>query len=145
MYTAGTCTAMALIIGMSASLWQASVATRAWNEANEQRVNADAERERANQNERAAISKRDESRRLLYAADMKLAQAALLSNNLGRAASLLDRHRPSFEDQEPTFEWRYLWQQSQGDRQIASLRFPRSSIANLAFSPNDRWLSRGDK
>jgi non-specific serine/threonine protein kinase len=64
---------------------------------------------RADAQARKASESQEHSRRLLYAADMNLAQQSLKLHNLGRARRLLDRHvpRPGEEDLRG-WEWRYL-------------------------------------
>ena len=76
-----------------------------------------------------------QSRRLLYAADMNLAQQALKLNNLGRARRLLDRHRPQpGEEDLRGWEWRYLWQQTRSSA-LATLTHRPVSGFNVSFSP----------
>jgi WD40 repeat protein len=72
---------------------------------------AEAEQHRAYEQARKATESREQSRHLLYDADMNLAQQAMRQNNLGRARRLLDRHKPApGEDDLRGWEWRYLWQ-----------------------------------
>lgn len=80
------------------------------------------ERQRA---ERGELDARQKS----YASDMKLVQQELAQNNLGRALELLNRHRPKSEAENRNqkadtekdlrgWEWRYLWQQCQGEERF---------------------------
>ncbi len=88
--------------------------------------NAAAER---HERERAETGE-EKGRRLLYAAEMNLAQQALKLNNLGRARRLLDRHRPQpGEEDLRGWEWRYLWQ------------LTRSSAVTLTNRPTTRGFS----
>ncbi len=87
------------------------VAVKALSGEKEQRAQAESQRERADTQARKALESQEQSRRLLYASDMNLAQQALRLNNVGKARRLLDRHRP--KPGEPDlrgWEWRYLWQ-----------------------------------
>jgi hypothetical protein len=115
----------ALVAGIGVSTWEMirathaerqqnqlrQVAVKALNGEKEQRAQAESERERANTQARKALESQEQSRRLLYASDMNLAQQALKLNNVGKARRLLERHRP--KPGEPDlrgWEWRYLWQ-----------------------------------
>lgn len=86
-----------------------------------------------------------QTRRNLYAADMLLADRALREGNLGLARVTLANHIP-----EPAkragpedfrgFEWRWAWQQSQGDQLRVLSGFPRPPTA-LAIAPDGRTLA----
>src|SRR5262249_58953104 len=103
-FTSATFVALALVVGTAVSAWQAARATRAnqaeirqrlaaqtaqaqaqvkQREAEAERSRAEAERERADAQARKAAASQQQSRRLLYASDMNLAQQALKLNNLG--------------------------------------------------------------
>ncbi|MEO6034934.1 MAG: protein kinase, partial [Verrucomicrobiota bacterium] len=72
---------------------------------------AKAAQKAADEQAQKATESQQHSRRLLYAADMNLAQQTLKLNNLGRARRLLVRHRPQpGEEDLRGWEWRYLWQ-----------------------------------
>ncbi len=102
----------------------------------EQRRLAEANAVKATENERY-------SRRLLYAADMNLAQQAVEANNLGRARRLLDRHRPApGEEDLRGWEWRYLWQQSRSGA-LAMLTQGPSRGFSVSFSPDGTRLAAG--
>lgn len=85
-----------------------------------------------------------------YAADMNLAQQALIANDVGRAVELLERHRPpvaslaTLPSPLPAdlrgWEWRFLWQQCRSDAEfrIGSLLGP---IRNLEVSSDGRFLA----
>jgi serine/threonine protein kinase/WD40 repeat protein len=85
-----------------------------------------------------------QAREQAYAADMNLAQQALAVNNLGRARALLDRHRPSLENEDLRgWEWRYLWQFCQSDALYTLCHRP-DEVALLVASPDARWLVVGE-
>lgn len=79
------------------------------------------------------------ARRLLYAADMNLAQQSLNLNNLARARVLLERHRSANTAERDLrgWEWRYLWQQTRSDA-IATFDHRRSMVSALTFAPDSR-------
>ncbi len=106
---------MVLVLGVVVSTWQAVRATQATKaesrqrlvavgaqaqaqskqkEAETERQRAESEQQRADAQAQKAFLSEQQSRRLLYAAEMNLAQQALKLNNLGRARWLLERHRP---------------------------------------------------
>lgn len=79
-------------------------------------------------------------RRNLYAADINLAQRALAENNLGRAVELLRKCRPEpGEEDLRGFEWRYLWQLTQGSELATFLH--DEFVEAVAFSPDGRLLA----
>jgi WD40 repeat protein/predicted Ser/Thr protein kinase len=121
--------AVVLVLGVLASTWQAAVAKRA--ERREARL-----RQEAQANELAM-------RRLAYASDMSLAQQALTQNNLGRAQSLLDRHRPKPGQSDLRgWEWRYLWQQCRSD-ELLTLDQGSDVTVSVTVSPDGNWLAVG--
>ena len=90
-----------------------------------------------------ASTNEQHARRLLYAADITLAQQALNANNLGRARRLLDRHRPvAGQEDLRGWEWRYLWQQCRGDS-LALLTRHRTRAFSTSFSSDGRRLAVG--
>jgi WD40 repeat protein len=151
-FSAIAAVAMALVIGAIESRWQAVKATRARGEAEAARLRADqnatrAEREqaRAQKEQLRAESSELVARQKAYAADMNLAQQALAINNLGRAAELLERNRPSGRQRDLRgWEWRYLWQQSRGDSQYTICQ-KTNPIFSLAVSADEEWLALGDQ
>jgi hypothetical protein len=149
-YAAGTAVLLALVGGIAMSTRQAALARKAEKVAETARV-AESEQRRAAQTaleeakaERLrADQKAEEARLNLYAADMKLAQLALSENDLGRTVEFLQKHEPGPGSRDYRgFEWRYLWQQAQG-QQLRSLDFTNSRINALDFSPEGGWLAVG--
>jgi serine/threonine protein kinase/WD40 repeat protein len=85
-----------------------------------------------------------ESRRQAYASDIGLAQLALSEDEFGTARSLLDRHRPPTGQQDLRgWEWRYLWQNAQGDALFRLCQRNRR-LWSLAASSDGRWLALGE-
>jgi len=104
------------------------------------------------------------ARQNAYAADMKLAQLALMDNDVGLAVSLLNKHRPGFgvpasagaahktASEHPDRlkaglrtdlrhgEWRYLWQLCQGDELFTLHRYP-DAVGAVAVSKDGKVLA----
>ena len=120
------------------------------NRAEQQRTEAEAaqkvaesEKQRADAQARKAVENQEQSRRLLYAADMNLAQQAVNQNNFGRARRLLDRHRPTPGSEDLRgWEWRYLWQQCRSDA-LATLTQRPARAFSVSFSPDGAQLAVG--
>jgi WD40 repeat protein/serine/threonine protein kinase len=115
---------------------------------------------------RRAEQSEQKARLNLYAADIKSASLAMERGDLGLARQLLEVHRPAAMNPAPTeatagvpgvqsdrsatsisddlrgFEWRYLWQRSQG-HQLATLSGHSWIVTCTAFSPDGRWLASG--
>jgi hypothetical protein len=154
-FTAATAVAVALLIGIAISTWQTFAARRAQREteaartgeqrqrleAQKKQAEAEAERHRADAQARKATESQQQSRSLLYAADMNLAQQALKQNNLGRARRLLDRHRPQAGEEDLRgWEWRYLWQLTRSSALAALTNRPARGI-DVSFSPDGTRLA----
>jgi serine/threonine protein kinase/WD40 repeat protein len=93
---------------------------------------------------RQAELREAETRRQAYAADMSLAQLAVVENRIGGARSLLNSHRPQAGQEDLRgWEWRYLWQYAQGN---ASHRLCQSSslVCSLSVSHDGKWLAVGE-
>lgn len=104
-------------------LWQAQQARRMATLADQSRANELVAREN------------------LYAADINLAQQALQADNLRQARTLLLNHIPSAGQPDLRgFEWRYLWQQAQGDEIDRLPGHPRGAW-RAAFSPDGLQLA----
>ena len=151
-FAAGAASATALLVGISASLWQAARATKAKIEADaasrmarvsEQKALL-AEAGQSRLRERAEILEMA-TRRRAYASDMNLAQQSIALNNFGRAHELLNRHRSATKSEIDLrgWEWRYLWQFCQSDALFTLCRETNSAFS-LALSPDGRWVAVGE-
>lgn len=106
---------MALIVGTCLSTWQAVRASAAQSDADEQREAAVLTAERAQRNEEAArrqrdaaVAAREKLRRVLYASEMNLVQAAWEAGSFRRVAQLLHSTQPEEDEVDLRgFEWRY--------------------------------------
>lgn len=137
-----------LVTGVAVSTWQAVRAKRAEQLATKAKLLAtqtataeQAARIAEAKQRQSAESNAKQARLNLYAADMNLAQAAVKANNLGRAARLLERHIPKEGEKDLRhWEWRYLWQQIQGD-ELYSLAAFNNDVFNIDHSPDGRHLA----
>ncbi len=130
-----------LIIGTAISVWQAVRATRAEHEAiSSQRQEAQL-RQLTEQEWARAEHEKSWARLNEYVADINLAKQSLDAGNHGRAAQLLDRHRPQAGEPDLRgFEWRFLWQVCQGDEHLA-LPNQGGPVQSISFSPGgDRFV-----
>ncbi|MCX6928237.1 MAG: hypothetical protein NT154_34255, partial [Verrucomicrobia bacterium] len=150
-FGAATVVTTALILGLAVSLWQMVAARHARNGEQQQRLEAQAaqrvsetERQRADAQARKAFESQQQSRRLLYAADMNLAQQSLQQYNLGKARRLLDRHRPQpGEEDLRGWEWRYLWQLTRSSALVTLTNRPMTRGWSVSFSPDGTRLAVG--
>ncbi|MGH9592845.1 MAG: hypothetical protein ACRD5L_07115, partial [Bryobacteraceae bacterium] len=115
---------------------------------------AETEQHRADAQARKASESQRQSRQLLYASDMNLAQQALAAGNLQRARFLLDRHRPgtdlkaqSSNLQSPGdlrgWEWRYLWQLCRGNALFKLYQQPLR-VMFAGFSSDGQHVATSD-
>ena len=156
-FAAAGAVAGALLLGVVVSAWQAVRATQATKAESRQRLVAEAaqadaqtkqreaegERSRADAQAQKATENQAQSRRLLYAADMNLAQQSLKLNNLGKARRLLERHRPQpGEEDLRGWEWRYLWQQTRSSALVTLTHRPVRGFS-VSFSPDGTRLAVG--
>jgi len=153
-----------LVAGITVSTWQAVRAKRAQEAAEKaqaaeleqkllaqtqqkkaetQQQRAETERQRASASARKASESEQQSRRLLYAADMNLAHQSIKLNNLGRAHRLLERHRPQpGEEDLRGWEWRYLWQLIRSSALVTLTNRPVRGFS-VSFSPDGTRLAVG--
>jgi WD40 repeat protein len=133
----------ALVLGLAASSWQMVAARRARNGEQEQRLEAQAARRRADAEAGKALASREQAQRLLYTSDISVAHQALRVNHLGRARRLLDRHRPEpGETDLRGWEWRYLWQLIRDSALVTLTHRPARGTA-VGFSPDGTRLAVG--
>ena len=124
---------VAAMLGTVVSVYYATKATIAAREANEARIKAE-------RNEQKAARANARSRALLYVADMKLVSDAIANHDIPRAAELLDRHIP--ENDEPDlrgFEW-YFFQKRIHKPPHVTLEIG-GRVEDLELSPTERWLA----
>ena len=157
-FSAAGVVALALVLGLVVSSWQAIRATKARRDeatarlradeaahvADSQRVRAEKEEQKAKASELAARKAAEEARQNLYAADMNLACQACQENNLGLALELLNKHRPGPQEVDLRgWEWRYLWAVCQSDALYTLGQHADGSIGvfGVAISPDDRLLA----
>ncbi|HRZ58189.1 MAG TPA: hypothetical protein P5525_22345, partial [Candidatus Paceibacterota bacterium] len=116
MVTAAGFVAMALVLGIAVSTWQALLARQAKRQAQEERREAVQAKGREAEQRIAAQDAERLAEQQAYAANINLAHQAWKESNLGRVRRLLaqTRPRPGQEDLRG-WEWRYLWRLSQGD------------------------------
>lgn len=76
----------------------------------------------------------------LYAADMDLAQQHMQSGAVASALRLLERHHPPpGSAEQPSWEWRHLWQQCHGE--LRRFEGPQGAAYAAAFSPDGRTVA----
>jgi WD40 repeat protein/serine/threonine protein kinase len=134
-----------LVVGIAVSTWLAISANRARNSEREQRLAAQAERDNA----QAARTKADEARlaekaeqaqadKLLYVANMDLAQQAWDQNNFGRLRQLLEDTQ---DFPVRSFEW-YYWQR-QSHLALNTLQGHLQYVKCVSFSPDGQRIVTG--
>ena len=156
-FAAGVAIAVALLLGIIVSTWQAVRATQAKRDALAAQASESVQRQKAEADEQKAVQAQAEETRLrrqaeaaelaarqrAYASDMNVAKQQLDGNNLGRALDLLNRQRPGPGQRDLRgWEWRYLWQQTRSDALFTLCQEP-SEIYSLAVSPDGNWLAIG--
>ena len=147
-FTAAGVVALALVLGVVVSSWQAIRATRARRDEAAARVRADEAagvadrlRERAEKGEQNATESKLATEAYLYDADMGLAQQALAMNDLGRAKRLLNGHRPRPGQADLRgWEWRYLWRECRSDALSELCRYS-NSVYSVAYAPDGKTLA----
>jgi WD40 repeat protein len=136
MVAAGSAVAVALVLGVVGSSWQAVRATRAEREQIGLRTQAQANEQKALAAEAKEAQLRKQAQVEAYASDMKAAQIALQQENRRMAVDLLRRHLPKpGEEDLRGIEWRYLWKQSRSD-EVRS--FAHGVVVHSAVLTSDR-------
>jgi WD40 repeat protein/serine/threonine protein kinase len=137
----------ALVIGLGAALWQASMARSARDRADAarerealQRRSAQTERDRALVETRRAEAARDAAERNAYAAAMTLAQAAWDDANITLLRRILDESQAHADK---GFEW-YHWQRLCRS-ELQTLRDHDAVITCVAYSPDGAHIATGSE
>lgn len=149
-YSAASVVAVSLLVTVVVSCWMAVVAWRAKDEAvlarNEANLEAKAASDasdEANEERIRAEASELQSHRTLYATEMMLAQRAVESNNLGLARHFLSNYGPRENGPDfRGFEWRYLWKQARGDEAFV-VGHNQYNVMGLALSSDGRYLVSG--
>jgi WD40 repeat protein len=144
-FTAGAGVAAALVVGTSVSTWQAIEANKARAAEKRQRVAAQAAQKKAEDAEQREKQQRLDAdaakvtaERLLYVANMNLAQQAWEQNNVARLRQLLEETQASpYRD----FEW-YYWQRQ---THLASKTFRGHPHRCMAVSPDGGRILLGGR
>ena len=144
-FSAGSAVALALFAGLAFSTWSflrerqantGEITER--RKAEEQRQRAEANASTAQQQTKRAEAREAEAHRLLYVANMNLAQQAWEQNNIARLKELLHETQ-AFPER--GFEW-YYWQR-QTHLALLTLRGHQASITSAAYSPDGRRIVTG--
>ncbi|HWV99814.1 MAG TPA: protein kinase [Candidatus Acidoferrum sp.] len=137
-FTAAALIAATLIVGIAISSWQAIVAGRARNAEKGQRIAAQAAQEAEKQQRERAERREADVSRLLYIANMNVAQQAWDQNNIARLRQTLEETQDS---PYRGFEW-YYWQ-PQTHAALMTLRGHLGPVSSVAVSPDGRRIATG--
>jgi serine/threonine protein kinase/WD40 repeat protein len=135
-----TLIAATMVLGTVLSLWQAIRATRAESAAQTAEQQAISERDEANQRRVEAEQARQDLRRSLYAADMRLVQAAWDRGRHGEVTRLLEREKAENPDL-IGFEWNYWTRQSHQASRTISLQGNRFSFTPAFSGDGSRFIA----
>jgi WD40 repeat protein len=136
-FAAAGAVALALLAGLGLSTWAFLRERQAHANELTARRTADEQRQRAEASARTTQTREAEARRLLYAANMNLAQNAWEQNRLGRLQESLDDTQ-TFPDR--GFEW-YYWQR-QTHLAVLTLR-EINPVVSVAYSPDGKRIVTG--
>ena len=137
-FTAAAVMAAALVVGTAVSSWQAIEAGRARNAEKQQRLTAQAAQQAEKQARLRADAEKAQAGRLLYVANLNLAQQAWEHNNFGLLRQLLEETQAS---PDRGFEW-YYWQR-QTHLALKTLRGHLDPVRSVAFSPDGQRIVTG--
>jgi len=137
-FTAAAAVAATLVVGIAVSSWQAIEAGKAKNAEKAQRLAAQAAQQ-AEKQQRELVERREaDVSRLLYIANMNVAQQAWDENNIARLRQTLEETQDSpYRD----FEW-YYWQ-PQTHMALMTLRGHLGPVLSVAVSPDGRQIATG--
>jgi WD40 repeat protein len=121
---------------------QANIASAEKLKADEERRLANIEREKAEDATVKANVATDRIRRLLYVANMNLAQQAWERPNVRRLSELLNSQLPKTGEEDLRgFEWHYLWRLSHSE--LLTLMGHKGSVTSVVFSSDGRHIVTG--
>jgi WD40 repeat protein len=123
---------------------QANIASAEKLKAEGERKQADIERGRAEDATLKANDATTRTRRLLYVANMNLAQQAWEQADTSRLLELLNNERPAPGASEHRgFEWFYFWRLAHGEKSTVAGQGPSSQVIDI--SPDGRRVVRGNR
>jgi WD40 repeat protein/tRNA A-37 threonylcarbamoyl transferase component Bud32 len=133
---------VASYFGVKASI-RASEAVEEKKRADQNALEADARAADALREKRRADDKATEAMKRLYISDMRHAQRAWESNEIGRLLELLEGQRPERTGGIDLrgFEWHYWWRRSHSD--ILTLKSHTRGVSSVAFSLNGQRIVSG--
>src|SRR5262249_22044968 len=104
------------------------------------RRRGEADKQRTGAEEQEALA-----RRYLYGLDIGAAQRAWQENQAHRMVEVLKRHEPRPGEQRDLrgFEWDYLWRLCH--RELLTCKGHTAPVTSVAFTPNGRVLTSGDR
>ncbi len=127
---------LALAIGTAVSMRQAIRATRAEKTALAERSDAESQRLQAESSAERAKAEQENARRLLYRADMNLAERAWQDARVDQVSQLIAQHA---DDQDlQGFEWFYQRRLLNSD--LRTLTGHENAVSSVAVSPQGRRL-----
>src|SRR5262245_35797907 len=142
--------AASLILGTTASAWQAVRATTAEAQANANATQAQEKAQEATEQRDEAQRQRNEVKaladrlqRTLYAAHMNLAKQAWDQAAVPRVQDLLEQHRPKPGEADPRgFEWHYLYRLSHADATLTLYEHEAHKflLESATFSPDGKRI-----
>jgi eukaryotic-like serine/threonine-protein kinase len=131
--------AATLIAGLSASIWQATLASQAAKDAIEAQNRAEASAKHEAEARAKAVAQEDAAAWMAYAANMNLIQRAWDRNEIGVVRELLNRTK---DYSQRGFEW-YYWQKL-CRQELRTIRGHESTITALTISSDGTKLASGD-
>ena len=136
--------ALSLVAGTAAATWQAIQAHAARDLADERLTSEVAAHDEADHERDRARDEAAFSRRLLYAADMRLAGDAYRRNDVTRLREVLVRHIPAAGEEDLRgFEWHFLWKQS--GMQTREILRSTGALYFVCFSADGKLMAAAGK